>query len=1061
MARPYKPLTIPLGKGVDQATVRNAAESDATLSDSKNLDFGLKGGLKGRPGAARTTGFSARSLSSTGVMSSTAITDLATTTYTTPAAILARDGSSERPGIVARGRMFTYDLNNWTDRLGCTQARTARVAEIQEVGTPQALVNSAYQSLATAYDFGPTPNGAAGASSLSLALLSANGSVEARVGLTNAFSGAGNGARCGNFTAVVHVPHGTNNLVLITRNNGARSVTETVLAADARDPLGTGDAPCICCDYNETTFFVAYWTTTAGTYKALKVTTAGTISSTHSHITGLTPRGIWISNGSTATNKTVVAYTGVGITGANSRVLTTSTWTNAAIDLAIGAGPGMASSGQIVVGAVENGEAWMSWLDDDGKWHVAKRLVTAATLQWERVWQGQVPQSFGGVAKEGATFLIQHQPLNVGGRILFGMSVVRGTGARTTLTGTTIVPAATWLIYDLTDMWSGNANGGTAWKLRDPVTVAKGESGRCMGAWGPVAATLSTTGTSYRFSTVDWQVLSYSGQITAASGELQSGTLTGDRGMLGINEVKLDTFQATYYKDSTVIAGSVPRMMARGSAHPVGFPWMEAPSLAITKLAGGGGAQPLGSYTFIALWSWVDDAGQVHYSEPSYPVTVLVDTAGIQRLQIDIGAPHLNERENGAVYTELYMTKANPVASDFHLFAARTAYAGLATGIQSTTYLTIAGTGVPIYTDGNVLEMQIPDASGGCATVGQRCWVSDGRRLFASRLGDNNNREAPSWFVDGTLTLDVPPVAGLVVGLSAMDDKLVVLCERGVYATGGEGPDDLGQGPGFIPLVKAADLGCAHQRSLCGTPKGIFYQAANIAANGEESTGGLYLFDRGMNTQRVSGPAQTDTGVASIGEVCYLPEREQVYWYRGAPISVLDLRTTQWTRWVVAPTSGDSIGTTMAAVSGVLWAVGTEPMKFTRTDGTDLGSANSSFEMMAEVGNINIAGGGLRWGRVRSMSVLGDNTGGNLYDLDQTIVLDDFAQYDAVTLVDVNSNTDPEWPTGRHNTEWRVPQQKCSVVKCTIRGNPGVAIWTAIELEVYTEGGRAPSLMRQ
>lgn len=1053
MTRPFKTLTVALGKGVDQATVTNAAESDSSLLDSLNLDFALKGGVRGRPGFTRTTGFSARNLSAGSAFSEVSVANLAASGFLYPAMFTARDGSAERPGLMTKGRLFTYDVNHWTDRLAVNPANSHRICDMKDVGKPAGTVsNDAYLAGALAYDFGPTENAITGSTTNSLSLLSTNGSVEARTAIVNALSGAGNGARCGNFTAIVHVPHGTNNLVLVTRNNGSRSVTETVLAADAQDPLGTGDAPCICCDYDETTFFVVYWTTVAGTYKALKVTTAGAISATHTHATGVTPRGIWISNGAQATNKTVVAYTGAGILGGLSRVLTTSTWANAAIDLAIAGGPAMTNSGQIVVGGVEAGNAWISFVNDPGEFHIAKRSVTAGTLTFDFFWQGQLPNTLGGAGggvKEGATFFIQHQPINVAGRILMGISMTRSTGISFAYAG------CTWLVIDLTNL---QTNGSSTWGLRDPSIVAKGESYRSMVAWGPQAAVLGTDGFTYRFPTTDWQILRYPGPAVDAGGRDIGGTLVGERGMTGLNEINLIKAQVAHYKQSSVIAGSVPRMFSRGSATPVGFPWLEAPTIQIEKLAGGGGAQPLGTYTFVALWSWVDDGGQVHYSEPSFPITVNVNTGGIQRLNIVLGNPHFNERETGTVYTELYMTAVNPASGAPRLFSYRKAYAGRGTLATNDTFLTLSGVGVPIYTDGLVLEAQEPNASGGCATVGGRCWVSDGTTLYASRLGSNNTPEAPSWHIDGTLSVAVPPVAGRVVGLAGLDNKLVVFCERGIYVTGGEGPDDVGQGPGFVPLEKVSDLGCASQRSIASAAAyGVFFQSANTGINGDIEAGGLYLLDRGLTCKLVSAKVLTDaTSTTLAGDVVFLPEKEQVYWWRSVITLMYDLKTQQWTRWEPAP--GSDTFQTGCAASGSLWACGTEPMVFDRVDGQDITPTPFAVQMLAIIGNINIASGGMVWGRVRSMSVLGDITAS--YDLDQSITLDDTTTYAAATIT-LNSSFPATWPTGRNMTEWRTPTQKCSTIKAVISAQPAVAVWTAINFEVYTNGGKAPSGYRQ
>lgn len=193
-------------------------------------------------------------------------------------------------------------------------------------------------------------------------------------------------------------------------------------------------------------------------------------------------------------------------------------------------------------------------------------------------------------------------------------------------------------------------------------------------------------------------------------------------------------------------------------------------------------------------------------------------------------------------------------------------------------------------------------------------------------------------------------------------------------------------------------------------------------------------------------------------DVCYLPEREQIYWMRDSDILVYDIRADQWSSWRVATGTGDSLGVSLATAAGILWSVGDEPMKFTATNGQDTGATAADIEQTLEIGNIMIGEDGMRWGRVRSLSVLGDFT--SEYTLDQSVSLDDETDF-AATPLQVNEATVTSWPTSRHTPEWRLPQQKCAALSVTITAAPAVATWTAIALEVQSQGNKAPSRQRQ
>lgn len=1053
----YKPLTIPLGRGLDQATAKNAAADSAGLRVGKNLDFGLRGGLTGRPGAVRQDNFGQRGLDTNGDVTIDGVTTIADTTYTNPYLVMVRDGTSkERPGLVTRGRLYTRDNDDeWVDRLGICQAKSRRLCSLLEVGTPDLTVTASI-SVATnlagcaSYDFGPCQNAVAGTSAATMAVLNDEGSVRTRMPLEAAAT-CGNGARCGVMSGMVHVTAGTNNLRLVTYNSVGLAGADSLLASDAATPTGKGDAPCICCDYDQTVFFVIY-KTTANKISVLRVSTAGVVLATYlsAAIIGGT-RGIWVTNTSVATDRVVACWVQTGGTKVVSAVLVASTMALAGgggFSLNQGTSSTYVNGGQVVCGVAESGACYICWVNDDGELWITKRSLTAATELVTRSWTFQTPPDIAGsgTQKEGAVVYLQHQPIKVGGRVLLGLSTIRYQGINAIGSG------ATWTIHDITNLWFPDDPGTN--QTRDPVIVAKGEAYRSMAAFGPQAAILPSDGaTSYRFPTVEWTSLKY---VNTAEGATQfdvAGTLCGERGILGLNEITLDKFQATNFKDSTLIAGCVPRAFSRGDCYPVGFPWLEAPTLKVRNNAGTG-AFAAGDYTFQAIWTWVDDAGQKHYSEPSFPITVTM--ALNDSLDIDIGMPHFNERETGQIYAELYSTSANGVIKSFRK---RYPYEDPDTfNVTDALSSFLVENGEPLYTEGQVFEAQVPNASGGITSVGARCWVSDGHSLFASRLGPAEaNHEAPSWFIDNNLTVDVPPAAGLVLGLASLNERVYAFCERGVYVTGGLGPDDTGKGQDFLELAKVSDLGVAHQRAIISTPKGIFFQSANTQADGRLSTGGLWLIDPSGACNIIGTRLQEELST-SVFDACYLPEREQVV-LTGADDQLLlfDIRADQWCTWEAGEGSGDTLGNTVCSAAGVLWSCGTEPMKFTATTGQDTHDATVDVTQRLELGNLNIAGQG-RWGRIKSMTILGDYT--SRYELNQSITLDEMITADADPVF-VNHQTVTTWPTSRHSPEWRIPQQKCSTAYITITAAPAVATWTAIELEVMTQGGKAPAYERQ
>jgi hypothetical protein len=97
------------------------------------------------------------------------------------------------------------------------------------------------------------------------------------------------------------------------------------------------------------------------------------------------------------------------------------------------------------------------------------------------------------------------------------------------------------------------------------------------------------------------------------------------------------------------------------------------------------------------------------------------------------------------------------------------------------------------------------------------------------------------------LSIDVPQDGGKVVALATIDDKLIVLCQFGLYYVTGDGPtsNDVGDFNPIQPIM--SDAGCVSAGSVVQTPEGIWFQSQK----------GPYFLDRNLvlNLQR-GRPAQ-------------------------------------------------------------------------------------------------------------------------------------------------------------------------------------------------------------
>lgn len=169
-----------------------------------------------------------------------------------------------------------------------------------------------------------------------------------------------------------------------------------------------------------------------------------------------------------------------------------------------------------------------------------------------------------------------------------------------------------------------------------------------------------------------------------------------------------------------------------------------------------------------------------------------------------------------------------------------------------------------LYTDGGILEAQASPSPVSITSTRDRLWLisADNRRqLYYSKPLEQ--LVAPEF--NSALTVDIPADAGEGVVVLTVDDKPVVLCERGLYTIVGDGPNALGLQGDFVPQVVQSDTGCADKNSTAKCDYGAFFQ-------GER---GIYLLDRGLNVSLISQGVQ-DRAQEDISKAIAVPKEQQI-----------------------------------------------------------------------------------------------------------------------------------------------------------------------------------------
>ncbi len=266
-------------------------------------------------------------------------------------------------------------------------------------------------------------------------------------------------------------------------------------------------------------------------------------------------------------------------------------------------------------------------------------------------------------------------------------------------------------------------------------------------------------------------------------------------------------------------------------------------------------------YSYVYVYEWIDNQGQIHRSFPSPVVTPLASgqsytfASGTTNGSVALTIPTLRvtNKSGTQVVIGIYRTLANGSI----YFRLNTTYGFLqnnpaVNSISITDVLpdgTISGN-IQLYTTG-ALGYFAPPAPAALATFKNRLlaipYEGGTDFLYSNQVQQN----FPVQFVP-FFDQNVGSIAGPLVTAAGMDDKIVLFKSGTVSGPSilymvGQGPAPSGSGNDFTdPLPVAVDVGCVDRASVVLTPVGLMFK----------SNKGIYLLDRGLNASYIGAPVE-------------------------------------------------------------------------------------------------------------------------------------------------------------------------------------------------------------
>lgn len=255
----------------------------------------------------------------------------------------------------------------------------------------------------------------------------------------------------------------------------------------------------------------------------------------------------------------------------------------------------------------------------------------------------------------------------------------------------------------------------------------------------------------------------------------------------------------------------------------------------------GAGAMGAGTYSYKAIFEWVDAKGNVRRSaaSPAYSVTI----AASKKVDLVIYQYLLGNRDLDGIRVAIYRTQAGGTT----VYYRTTTVEGTAfndptqssvTYTDNVTDATLATREV-LYTVGGELDNDPPPSFRVVTSAKNRLWgVDEWGILWFSK--EFRLKETPgfSFF----LQKSIPESGGDIVALAQLDDNLLVFREERTYVFNGPGPDPTGNNDLFSEVGElAAVTGTLDPMSVCTVPDGILYKTNK----------GFFFIDRGLNVTEI------------------------------------------------------------------------------------------------------------------------------------------------------------------------------------------------------------------
>jgi hypothetical protein len=381
----------------------------------------------------------------------------------------------------------------------------------------------------------------------------------------------------------------------------------------------------------------------------------------------------------------------------------------------------------------------------------------------------------------------------------------------------------------------------------------------------------------------------------------------GGETQTGITSITIDYFEPERSYSRAEIAGNLfvggAMLFSYDGQNLVedGFNWNPVIN-SVTPSVGAG----TNNYSYVAVWEWVDNAGNLHRSAPSEPYDITTSSpigAGASVGTIQLFPLSLTEKtvanNRSPVVCVLYRTKVN--GTEYYKLPVTTANNNNTTAL----FITPATDNTPdtdlvelIYTTDGVLPNDISPPVGSLVVHRNRLFLLDSTNPLVIYYSKQVNAFNPVEWSDAQV-INVDPTGGPVIGLASLDDKLIIFKESSIRFITGQGPQVDGNNNDYgDTILITADAGCNNLRSIVNTPEGVIFKSSK----------GIYIINRGLQVSYI-GAAVEAFNPDFVTSAVLMAENNQIrITLDTAKVLVYDYFVDAW-----------SIFTNIDAVDSIIW----------------------------------------------------------------------------------------------------------------------------------------------